>query len=556
MLPENSINVPEEWKVYKSQVPKMGKKGEWKIDGKKIPCTEKEQMGARSIFAIIYGSELTTPTVIHGCKRTELAASLRACGNLNTEDPVVFAKYEHWFKKKYVPGFLKYLDEEGPRTIDVEEWLRGGRYNKAYQDNLRKAFFNDNRTYKETVRGFRRNLKYKCFPKQELQFTEVPHEMKDDPVNDVKERQICGPTDEKKMMANAFINFLEYIADKYMKEYCGRKNWIQICEEINDSLQTIPDHIGGESDGSGFDMTQREKHNLLMNYLIMSCARHPNITFKEPLTLEDLERALEESITIHATAADGDIEYKAKGRASGDGWTTFGNTMLMISYWLYTFYIAEEKFSVKFDKMLKVKGDDVLMALPKSLIDKLKWAIDIVFTKTKGLIQHGLGQICKLVKFGDMQELSFLSNYFFWTAKDKLRMTRIPARIFQTNCWSTKIPNCKPKKMEEMRQGLCFAKGKCLKAWADGLPIFSVLADKMIELGRKNQYSVIDKYADEPRMWHQGRNDYDAYCEFLSFRFGLNRKEVFEIERKIKAITSKTDVVQIKQLDVFFSYVV
>jgi hypothetical protein len=416
------------------------------------------------------------------------------------------------------------MDEEEV-VVDLEQWLKGGRYPQSYQDKLRYSAGPEKADDSIST--------YSSFPKIEQQFTTVPHELKETELNDVKERQICGPTDLKKIYANAFINILEGIAHKYFKPYCGRQNWMEICQSIEDTVKGILNPIFGEADGSGFDMTQLQELNKLMNELLVACAKHPNVTWNEPLNISNFISALTESLTLRVECDYGKLKYEADGRASGDGWTTFGNTMLMIAYWMYTYHLAGIS-----TYLLKVKGDDVIMA--HSTYDQAKFssAQKIVFTDRKDEHTHGLAQICKKIAYGDISELSFLSNHFFWTSKDKLRMTRIPARVIQTLSWTTKLPHSKNEnKLENSRRELLYSKGACLMAWGKGLPIWEVLAQKMMDLGRPGRLSEFNEYADGVRTWN-GNDDRLSYLAYLENNYGLSPKEVEEIERAISNITS------------------
>jgi hypothetical protein len=514
--------------------PKLRCKGEYAGDLRKVPChyEDEEHIAADQIFPHIKTEFWYTPTIKHHCPRTALASSLRACSNKVFYDPKVFKEYSNWFRKFYIPKFKRCLDEE-LWEVDLEKWLQ--KYPKSYRDNIRKSLDPDHINTKVSC-------KYEAFTKVELQFTTVPHDLKETELNDVKERQICGPDAEKKACANAFINLLEEVASKYFKPYCGRANWVKICADLEEIETQLKSFIWGASDGSGFDMTQYPEMNRLMNELIMACAYHPNVHFNEPLTILRLQEVLDGSLDLDVSVDHGALQYHAVGRASGDGWTTFGNSMLMISYWMFTFYKAGIK-----DYGLKVKGDDVLFCVQKVDLPKLKLAVKYVFTDKKELHCHGLGQICKKIDYGELTDLDFLSNEFFLTKEGHYRMTRIPARVIQTNSWSTKVP--KTYDLEKAKQELCYSKGKCLKAWADGLPIFGVLADKMIELGKPGRLSNYDEYADGDRTWHQGRDDREAYLFYLEQRYGLTSSEVVSAEVQINQVTNLKGVLELPMLE-------
>lgn len=511
---------------------------EYSGDLRKVPCTKHEEhIGAEQIFAHTKGTMWYTPTVKHNCPRTILAASIRNTSNKNYFDNRVFLRYKLWFRGVFIKNFLKYMDLEDIE-VDLEKWLL--KYPVNYRKNIRQSIDRDHISHDGKTK-----VKYGAFPKIELNVTDVCEDLKDTEANEVKERLICGPSDEKKAWANAFINELEGVASRNMKEYCGRANWIEICKSLDDIEANIPNLIWAASDGSGFDMTQYPEMNKLMNELILACAKHKNVTWKEPLTIDRLAEMLNGSLHMKVEADNGKLRYQAEGRASGDGWTTFGNTMLMISYWQFTAHIAQVQIQ------LKVKGDDVLFAMDTKDRDAMMQAIDTVFAKKKEFSEHGLGQICKKIDWGDITDLDFLSNEFFRTKEGKIRMTRIPKRVLQTNSWTTKLPP-KGRKREDIRRQLCYSKGKCLEAWADGLPIFGALARKMIELGKPGSFSEFNIHSDADRVWYKGRDDYDAYMAYLENRYSVRKDEVLQFERQIAKITSLGEIVENTLIDKFY----
>lgn len=347
----------------------------------------------------------------------------------------------------------------------------------------------------------------------------------------------------KKCQANGFINLLEKIAHETLPQYCGRKNWIDTCKLIQNTNDLHPKWIFGAADGSGFDMSQLVEFNKLMNELIEAASLHPNFHWELPLERDDIPKVLKESLYMRVTMDNGKLKYTAVGRASGDGWTTFGNTMLMISYWTYTFHLAKIE-----DFFLLVKGDDVLFAFDPVYMYAFEQARKIVFTDVKTKHQHGLAQICKFVKYGRIEELDFLSNHFFWTDKGTLRMTRIPWRIIQTICWTTKLPQALVgKQLQQMRLELLFNKGHSLLAWSRGLPIWETLARKMIQLGRPGPTTESNVHVDPYRTWHDV-NDYESYCDYLYQNYQITRQEVADIECSIKSIVDTTGVIEIPAL--------
>lgn len=422
--------------------------------------------------------------------------------------------------------------------VDVDEWLKKDRYDAQYREMILRALRPENMNVGPV------SCDYEAFAKIEFQFTEVLHDWKSTIFNDVKERQICGPTNHKKVVANSFINAVEELAHLFNKEYCGRKNWMEICKDLDDASDEIPDIIWGASDGSGFDMTQLPQHNALMNELFEAILDLPGITLEARLSKADIRQVLRDSLYLKVSVDHGALKYQALGRASGDGWTTCGNTHLMISYWRYTFYKAEiprNRF------LLRVKGDDVLFAISRKYKDKINEWIIALFARTKDKQEYGLGQICKKVEWGPIENLDFLSCHFFYS-NGRLRMTRIPPRVIQTICYSTKYRmDDKPEVMAQ----LCYSKGCSLRAWANGLPIFGKLADKMVALGKPGRTDW-NYYADYGRIWTHKSDDYDAYVDYLESRYSITRADVVAIEAVIDRIDSLDGNCFIPQLQRFF----
>jgi len=446
--------------------------------------------------------------------------------------------YSIWFQTEFAPKFIGYYNQE-ERTIDLREYLK--KFDQNYQRSLLLAVDNDN--IKHSIDRER----YKAFPKIEMQFTEEPWYSKETPFNKVKERQICGPSDQKKVYANAFVNILEKVAHDNMKEYCGRKNWPEICATIEEMETKHGALSWSEADGSGFDMTQLYINNELVYQMMMTCAKSYRTHWIEPLNPDWVYDALKVSLVLNVQMDGTNIIYQTEGRASGDGWTTFANTILMISYYQYMMQRARVK-----DYSLLVKGDDVLIGVKPPDIPGVVREHSNVFTQTKVLQEHGLGQISDPLKFVSIEETSFLSNHFFRLDDNRLRMTRIPARVFQTTSWTTSFSSV-AHFTEKRRRELVFSKGKCLESWAGDLPIWGPLAAKMIALGQPGKKLVIDQYVDAPRVWHRKhKTDSTAYLYYLLQRYKLNRQDVRAIEMAISNIHSLDQVLDVEQVLNFY----
>jgi len=467
-----------------------------------------------------------------------MAAAIRATGNKVHFDPVVLKQWKRFFRRVIIPEFLAALDKDG-LEVSIDNWL--SKYPQRYQDNMRremeKVDWDDVKHYP-----------YESFPKIELQYTTVLKELKDTELNTVKERQISGPPAAKKILANPFINALEHLAHNNVKNYCGMKDWPGICKEIEEQSCKVSDIIFGAADGSGFDMTQFREMHMMVNELIMECAQHHNTNIGPGLSLELLRHVLDDSLELDVSVARGSVSYKAEGRASGDGWTTFGNTVLMMSYWRFAFEVADIK-----DYVLLVKGDDVLFGISRSQRVRLEQVVADLFADKQAYVQKGLGQICKFIKFGSLDEMDFLSNYFFFTEDGSVRMSRIPERVFQTMPWSTKVPEgLTPQKRRELAQELCFSKGHSLLAWSRGLPIFEKYARKLIALGKNGPHTEYNQYSDGGRVWVAVDNR-QSYLSFLFDRYGLTEAAALRIESAIDRLQDIYDLMDVPDLQCFFA---
>lgn len=502
-------------------------------------CDAPDKPGAKQVSPLLTYPGLTEPTVKHSCKRCVMAAAIRATTNKVHFDPHTLKCWKRFFRRVIIPEFLAAIDKDG-LNVSIEEWLK--RYPEKYQDNMRREMLRP--FWMDSV-----HYVYESFPKIELQFTAVVKWIKDTIFNQVKERQISGPPAAKKILANPFISALELLAHNNLKNYCGMKDWSGICKEIQEQAVRISDAIFGAADGSGFDMTQFKEMHEMVNELILECANHVNTRIEDPLSVEMLRHILEDALMLDVSFGRGAGKYTAEGRASGDGWTTFGNTVLMMSYWRFTFECAGIT-----DYVLLVKGDDVLFAIARGQMDALMSVVDKLFAKKQEFVSHGLGQICKFIKFGELDEMDFLSNYFFYTEDGSVRMSRIPERVFQTMAWSTKVPEgLSPEKELELAKELCFSKGHSLLAWSRGLCIFEKYARKLIALGRKGKHTEFCQYSDGSRLWDSVDNR-ESYAAFLHDRYGLTSEGIKRIEDAIDRLEHVYDALEVPELSIFFSH--
>jgi hypothetical protein len=500
-----------------------------------LGCDKEGTILAGQVGPIFYGTDYYEPTIIHSCKKTIMAASIRACSNKIYPESDVMKEFEDFFENDIYKEVLESVEREGGIHISVSNWLK--KYDLKYRQKFLNMIY-----LPDCLTGI--SYKYKSFPKIELQVTPVPYDQKETPLNNVKERQISGPSDAKKLLANSLINELEKMADKYIDGYCGCKNWPEICEWIWGKMCHMVDPVVGFSDGSGFDMTQIKRLQQLFTKLMKKLLASDLISFDDVLDGAKVEMAFENSEILKVVAADGNIIYEAEGRASGDGWTSYGNTILMRSYWKF---IAKKAGLKKDEFHIMNKSDDVVLLCERARLGDLQKSIARYMSKENILDCFGLGQVTKFVKWGNLEDGDYLSNMFFMTERGP-RMVRIPSRVFQTISWTDKI---KPglKHLDEISKNILFSKGSCLYAWGKGLPIFGVLAEKMMELGIEGPASDINKYVDPYRVWYDD-DDYIACCGWMERKFGIFINEIEEVEDMIQKL-DRFDTLQHPVFDKF-----
>ena len=536
----NLGRIPPNWHFRDKDWDITGLTGQQALNKLQGICLKQNHEAAIQIGPILRGEIDRLPVIKHSCPAVMMAASIRACSNKIAPDKMIFKRWVDFYQKIITQTLVNAINLEAGLNIDFDVWLK--KYPGDYQDKIRKTLLGN------SLFTNNKRFEYKSFPKIEMQFSDFANLDMNTLINQLKERQISVPSEEKKIVANAFINELERIADKYLPEYCGRCNWETICKKIYQSELELKNPIYGFADGSGFDMTQirliQKQFTATIKQILNKCA----VNLPPEIDKKLLLRAFEDSERLDVTVGQGAATYVAEGRASGDGWTTFGNTLLMISYWKFIFDYA----NIPRDKyFLLVKGDDVVFAVERQYQRLVQEAINKLMAPKNELIEFGLGQVVKFVKWGDIVDGDFLSNEFFRTSSG-IRMTRIPARVFQTLSFSLKTYSG-DKKYELHAKELLYSKGHSLLAWSRNLPIFEKLAIKLISLGQQGEKTEYNMYADEPRQWNAEDDDYQAYCDWLLYRYNITREEISQFEEIIENIDDRLDELIIPLIDKFYS---
>jgi hypothetical protein len=505
-------------------------------------CNAKDQPGAYQIGPLFDFDGYCCPVVKHSCRRTIMSAAIRVASNKVRPSPLMLEDFKIYVRK-YMFGKIKRDLARASVDVDYTEWK--ARYPETYRFIMDMAK-NDLDALRPSSR------RYGFMPKLgELNFADFGPEDLDNPkVNTIKERGIACPADLKKVCANPFMWALEEFFKKTDSKYC-QGDWNDIAQDVN-RLRLIPNSKLVCTDGSGFDMTQHKEMNELFNEMCELVLNHANCNLQEPVHKYLIMHYLKESLCMKMSVGMGAVKFEAYGRASGDGWTTVANTWLSKCYYSFVMHRAGIRDN-EWDGLFK--GDDSLMSLTQKKIPVFNINMNECFARRNEFMSHGLGQVVKFIKIGDIEDVDFLSSHFYERFDGTLRMVRDPKRVFQTLAWTTKIPHgLDTGKHEIMAKQLLYAKASCLYAWSKGLPIFDVLARHMMKLGLKTgKYSNLMEYSDYGRRWDDDdAADDGSYASYLLVKYGITQHAIHSIEEAIKSTTSYYDLVSVPELKLFY----
>jgi hypothetical protein len=431
-------------------------------------------------------------------------------------------------------GKFKNKDGLVPKTIinhvfDWDEYL--SKYPMTYRQKMKDTLI-------EIIGGVS-DVRRETMSKKEKNVSEVEHDLKDTEQNLIKERNICTANWDQKGL-NILLDYVANWCDEYMIGYCGSKNFSQISDELNYIIPSYKHPMYVTADGSMFDVQQSPETDRVVRKALLDIFEKATLPF--PLTMDYIRTVFSMSNTLRCTIGRGAVKFNARGRASGDGWTTLMNTILQLHYWKYTLKIAGiTKYK------LFVKGDDVFLIIEKEDVGALKIATSKNFAKKNEDIDFGLAQILKeLIISEDIEDVSFLSAKFMVRSNGNIFMLRDPKRVIQMLPWSIRIPNgMEEKKHVLLRKQLCWASGMSLLAWCNGLPIFTEIANKMIDLGvkcgRQELYAkgFLEEHTKYQTNFLEKNRDDSLYTDGFAWfnrRYGLSRSELIDIISQIYGV--------------------
>lgn len=316
-----------------------------------------------------------------------------------------------------------------------------------------------------------------------------------------KNRAISCPHNSKKFVGGPVVWALEDVFSKYVKGYCGGKNWEHM-EDLFAQYYKEGYTYTLQGDGSAFDSTQTTQlkyiDRLIYNYLV---EKHKIKHVSDELFLEAMTAVAKKFLlkdnkfkTVGSVWVDGTV-------FSGDPDTTFGNTLRMSLYIRYSMYLAgysEDQFK------LLCKGDDFVVFvthiirevpwdnfkgfnLSKYLIDKndpyyaIKTCFYQVWHPSDTKYQEdevGLGMVLKFLNIGGYEDIDFCSTNVIHINKhinDQFKIIRRVDRLTPLSHWCTKALQYSNAEMQQYYRDLAVS----MKCWASDMPFFQEYIDAL-----------------------------------------------------------------------------
>jgi hypothetical protein len=401
------------------------------------------------------------------CKHTIYAAAKRQMKMAPTPDPKVADHFLDYAKKIIEAEVGEDLTHFG---YSYQQWY--DHLDKVKQDDmdLVNQYFNKNTTNltPAQIRKIER-LNYEGICKVELQNI------------DGKPRMVCSiPLQTKFIMGPVCWRLEEIFQDKF-RGYCGGKNLTQMAEMVNHYAALGFTQVV-EGDGSAFDNTQDITLKRVDHYIyqrIKDKIYHVNKN-------RFIKIATEPYKTMDVVAMDPNSKkkkllftYSILGSVfSGDADTTLCNTIRMALYNRYVNDMAGLVYGK--DYVAFSKGDDfTVMYKPYVKRDFIEKAYYKYFVKAiKDVTQpdsrvYGLGQVLKMLDFGDISSLKFCSLRAWYKNSNEIYLTRDPSKFFSLSKYSRKI-----KTYNNYHAAIyCLQQAEALIVNYAGITIFETMAE-------------------------------------------------------------------------------
>lgn len=372
------------------------------------------------------------------CRHTTFAAAKRQMKAAPTPEPSV--------ADDFVKHSLEIIDKEiGDELTNfkysVKDWYHhlNTRKQKALKPVLQ--YYNHDQYYDIKPRDYKNimNKHYTGILKEEIQLT------------DGKPRMVCSIPQSTKYIMGPITWQLEEICQDKLQGYCGGQNLEQMANKINNYL-TLGFTKVVEGDGSAFDNTQdvslKELDRAIYRRIRHAVYHVPKEDFDE--VSQSLYKTMDIDYIDQATRKKKHLlSYTILGTVfSGDCDTTLMNTIRMDMYNRY----VNDKAGLVYGKdyICFAKGDDFTVMYKPNISNEFitnayyKYFLHAHPDPSQPDTRvFGLGQVLKMLDFGDASILKFCSLRAFFTdpTETQIYLTRDPSKFLTLSKYSRKAKN-------------------------------------------------------------------------------------------------------------------
>jgi len=397
------------------------------------------------------------------CKHTIFAAAKRQMKMAPKPEPYVADDFVNYAINKIEENVGEYLTNFG---YSYQQWYEHN--NAAKQKKIDEYYDMLQNRSKYTEKQIKQleSEEYEGICKIELQ-----------PTNG-KPRMVCSIPVKTKVTMGPVTWQLEEIMAHHMPGYCGSKNNQQMSEMINKFIAQGFTKVV-EGDGSAFDNTQDVTLKEIDRYLYRRV--EPYVYHVPKQQFHKISQELYKQMAVNYFTEKGTkktmFRYKILGSVfSGDADTTLCNTLRMALYNMY----VNEKAGLKYGKdfVLFSKGDDfTVLYKPYISNDFIRQAYYKYFLKEAPttFTVYGLGQVLKMLEFGQPDSISFCSLKAFFRDQNEetIILTRDINKFLNITRYSRKIKTLTGTK----RKAYLIQQARALLASYKGIKIFDMLAE-------------------------------------------------------------------------------
>lgn len=424
------------------------------IDFRQVTCTcshRKPTQQTADFESLFPYTPLQREAILYrGCKRTILAAAKRQVKSAPTPEKSVAQDFIAFCKRKmmeYMGDDLKHFGYSFSQWFNhlnyakqikmaaVHEYLTGNCL-PGFKSSHPQVYYRGIDSIPEKM------LHYQGICKVEIQET------------DGKPRMVCSIPDLIKYVMGPVCWRLEEMAADHLPVYCGGMNLSEMEDKINHYIDQGFDLVA-QGDGSAFDNTQDVSLKAIDRWVYQTIAPY---VYHVPRDLfQYIANLAYKIMDINMRTPEGKLvtlmRYAVLGTVfSGDCDTTLMNTIRMGMYNWYT----NERMGLKLGThyVCWSKGDDFTVIYNRRLVSQeyVRAGYDRLWlkkpsTKSPGCDtnydarQHGLGQILKMLDFGDPDSFAFCSLNAWYTdmGTGHITLTRNVKKLFTLSNYSRKI---------------------------------------------------------------------------------------------------------------------